>query len=81
MRHQRGEFGRGEPDAGLGAPGNLLLRRQRFQFAVDPALSHQILDLHCVHRQQAGRVGATGAHQVVLIFVVGEHQLRYLVGH
>ena len=34
-----------------------------------------------MHGQQAGRVGAAGAHQVVLVLVVDEDQLAHFVGH
>ena len=41
----------------------------------------EVLDHPRVHGEQAGRVGAAGAHQVVLVLVVGQHQLTDLVGH
>ena len=56
-------------------------RRQRLEFAVQSALGLEVLDLAGVHGQQAGRVGAAGAHQVVLGGVVDEHQPPDLVGH
>ena len=81
MGHQRGEFGRGQADPGFGSPPDLLLRRQRLELAVESVLLDEVLDHARVHRQQAGRVGAAGAHQVVLVLVVSEHELTDLVGH
>ena len=79
--HQRGEFGRGQADPGFGSPPDLLLRWERLELAVESVLLDEVLDHARVHRQQAGRVHAAGAHQVVLVLVVSEHELTDLIGH
>ena len=63
------------------APADLLFRRQRLEFAVQPAKLLEFVDLTGMHVQQCRGVGTTGAHQVVLVAVVGEHQSAHLVGH
>ena len=48
---------------------------------LSPRSLDEVLDHPRVHGKQAGRVGTAGAHQVVLILVVGQHQPAHLVGH
>ena len=81
MRHQSGEFRRGQAQPGFGSPPDLLFRGQRLEFAVQPAFGDEVLDHPGVHGQQAGRIGTAGAHQIVLVLVVDEHQPAHLVGH
>ena len=81
MRHQRGQFGRRQTEAQVGAAANLLVAGQRFEFTVEPAGGFELPDLPGVHIEQAGRIGAAGSHQIVLGNVVGEHQAADLVGH
>src|ERR1700728_2697190 len=59
--HQRREFRRGEADADLEPPRNLLLRGQRFEYAVEPALGREIFDLVGVYRYEPRGAGTLGA--------------------
>src|SRR6202045_278820 len=81
VRHQRRQFRRGQAQALVHPTPDLLVGRQRLQLAVQCAMFLQIPDLTGVYGQQARGVGAAGAHQVVLLGVVGQHQLSDLVGH
>ena len=79
--HQGGQFRRGQSDTDLLAPGNLLFGRQGLEFAVETAALLEFPDLAGVHVQQRRRVGTTGAHQIVLVAVVSQHQPGHLIGH
>ena len=81
MGHQGGQFRRGQSDTDLLAPGDLLFCRQGLEFAVEPAVLLEFPDLAGVHVQQRRRVGTTGAHQIVLVAVVSQHQPGHLIGH
>ena len=67
--HQRRQFRRRQAQPGFGSPADLLLRWQCLEFTVQPAFGDEVLDHSGVHRQQAGRVGAAGAHEVVLVLL------------
>ena len=80
VRHQRRQLRRRQAHADFLTAADLLIGRQRLQFTIEPALFERI-DLASVNIEQARGVGAAGAHQVVLVAVVSQHQPGHLIGH